>query len=160
MGDFVRPWESFHHRRPTGSAAVPSPIRSSGTYDKGGEPTFCVKRRFVRSQEPLILLNSYKTSINVESWLGPLVRRSEGTSGAWQGCRRQAVALTGGFRASHSVPPSAESMSVTEPARNLLRRSLCAARRAEFFLYEKMGRRAIDHSGSTSEAGRNKSVQT
>ena len=96
--------------------------------------------------------------------------------------RRQAVALAGGFRACHQAfpcreygrsrsplaishrlginPPSvaqrlnsAESMSVTEPARNFLRRPFCAARGDEFFLYEKMGRRAIDHAGSTSEAG-------
>ncbi len=47
----------------------------------------------------------------------------------------------------------AESMSVTEPARNSLRRTFCAAYGAEFFLYEKMGRRAIDHEGSISEVG-------
>ncbi len=40
-----------------------------------------------------------------------------------------------------------------EPARSFLRRSLCAAYGDEFFLYEKMGRRAIDHEGSTSEEG-------
>ncbi len=35
-----------------------------------------------------------------------------------------------------------------------LRRILrCAAYWDEFFLYEKMGRRAIDHEGSTSEEG-------
>ncbi len=56
--------------------------------------------------------------------------------------------------------PSAESMSVAEHAREFLRRSLCAAYGAEFFLYEKMGRRAIDHAGSTNEAGSKKSVQT
>ncbi len=50
--------------------------------------------------------------------------------------------------------------SVTEHARDFLRRSPCAARRAEFFLYEKMGRRALDHEGCISEAGSNKSVQT
>ena len=44
-------------------------------------------------------------------------------------------------------------MSVTEHARNILRRSFCAACRNEFFLYEKMGRRAIDPAGSISEAG-------
>ena len=42
-------------------------------------------------------------------------------------------------------------MSVTEHARDFLRRSLCAAYGDEFFLYEKMGRRAIDHVGSISE---------
>ena len=42
--------------------------------------------------------------------------------------------------------------SVTEHARDFLRRSLCAAYGAEFFLYEKMGRRAIVHEKSTSEA--------
>ena len=47
----------------------------------------------------------------------------------------------------------AESMSAAEHARNFLRRSLCAARGDEFFLYEKMGRRAIGHAGSISEAG-------
>ncbi len=77
--------------------------------------------------------------------------RSFGTSGAWQGCRRQAVALTGGCVAQCS--PSAESMSVAEHARDFLRRSLCAAYGAEFFLYEKMGRRAIVPAGSISEAG-------
>ena len=34
--------ESFHHRRPFGPTAVPSPIRSFGTYNKGGKPTFYV----------------------------------------------------------------------------------------------------------------------
>ncbi len=43
--------------------------------------------------------------------------------------------------------------SATEHARDFLRRSLCAACRAEFFLYEKIGRRAIGHAGSISEAG-------
>ena len=43
--------------------------------------------------------------------------------------------------------------SVAEHARDFLRRSLYPARRAEFFLYEKMGRRAIDPTGSISEAG-------
>ena len=57
-------------------------------------------------------------------------------------------------------PLLAESVSVAEHARDCLRRSPCAAYGAEFFLYEKMGRRAIDHAGSTSEAGSNKSVQT
>ncbi len=47
----------------------------------------------------------------------------------------------------------AESMSVAEPARDFLRRRLCAAYEDEFFLYEKMGRRAIDTAGSISEAG-------
>ena len=53
----------------------------------------------------------------------------------------------------------AESMSVSEHARNFLRRSCCAAYGDEFFLYEKMGRRAIvlagsiSGEGSTSEAG-------
>ena len=47
----------------------------------------------------------------------------------------------------------AESMSVTEHARDILRRTFCAARGAEFFLYEKMGRRAIVSAGSISEAG-------
>ena len=54
----------------------------------------------------------------------------------------------------------AESMSVTEHARNSLRRSFCAAYGDEFFLYEKMGRRAIVPAGRISEAGNNKSVQT
>ncbi len=54
----------------------------------------------------------------------------------------------------------AESMSVAGHARDFLRRSPCPARRAEFFLYEKMGRRAIDHEGSISEAGSNQSIQT
>ncbi len=49
--------------------------------------------------------------------------------------------------------PSAESMSVAGHARSSLRRSCCAAYGAEFFLYEKMGRRAIVHEGSGSEAG-------
>ncbi len=40
-----------------------------------------------------------------------------------------------------------------EHARNSLRRSPCPACRAEFFLYEKMGRRAIGHAGSISEEG-------
>ena len=54
----------------------------------------------------------------------------------------------------------AESMSVTEPARNFLRRTFCAAYGDEFFLYEKMGRRALIPIGSISEARSNKSVQT
>jgi hypothetical protein len=54
----------------------------------------------------------------------------------------------------------AESMSVAEPARDFLRRTDCAAHGAEFFLYEKMGRRAIVPVASTSEAGSKKSVQT
>ena len=49
--------------------------------------------------------------------------------------------------------PLAESMSVAEPARTSLRRTVCAACGAEFFLYEKMGRRAIVPAGSISEAG-------
>ena len=48
---------------------------------------------------------------------------------------------------------AAEGMRAAEHARNFLRRSLCVACRDEFFLYEKMGRRAIVHEGSTSEAG-------
>ena len=54
----------------------------------------------------------------------------------------------------------AESMSVTEHAREFLRRRCCAAYGDEFFLYEKMGRRAIDHEGNTNETGGNKFVQT
>ena len=46
-----------------------------------------------------------------------------------------------------------ESMSAAEHARNVLRRSPYPARKAEFFLYEEMGRLAIDHAGSTSVAG-------
>ncbi len=38
-------------------------------------------------------------------------------------------------------------------ARRSLRRSLYPACRNEFFLYEKMGRRAIDHAEGISEAG-------
>ena len=56
--------------------------------------------------------------------------------------------------------PSAESMSAAEHARDSLRRNLRAAYGDEFFLYEKMGRRAIVLVESTSEAGCNKSVQT
>ena len=48
--------------------------------------------------------------------------------------------------------PSAESMSVAGHARSSLRRSCCAAYGAEFFLYEKMGRRAIVPTESTSGA--------
>ena len=54
------------------------------------------------------------------------------------------------------VPPKpllAESMSVAEHARNFLRRSRCAACGDEFFLYEKMGRRAIVLAEGISEAG-------
>ncbi len=61
------------------------------------------------------------------------------------------------------VPPKplpAESMSVTEHARDFLRRRCCAACGDEFFLYEKMGRRAIDREGNAREAGSKKSVQT
>ncbi len=50
-------------------------------------------------------------------------------------------------------PLLAGSMSVAEHARDFLRRNLCAAYGDEFFLYEKMGRRAIDLVGSISEAG-------
>ncbi len=50
-------------------------------------------------------------------------------------------------------PLPAESMCVAEPARNFLRRSRCAAYGDEFFLYEKMGRRAIVSAGSASGAG-------
>ena len=57
-------------------------------------------------------------------------------------------------RLGDSVRPTAfhpaESMSVVGHARNFLRRSLCAAYGAEFFLYEKMGRRAIVPAGSVS----------
>ena len=52
--------------------------------------------------------------------------------------------------------PSAESMSVAEHAREFLRRSLCAAYGAEFFLYEKMGRRVIVPAGSTIGDGEQK----
>ena len=55
---------------------------------------------------------------------------------------------------------SAESMSAAEPARDSLRRNLRAACGDEFFLYEKMGRRAIVSAGSISKAGSNKPVQT
>jgi hypothetical protein len=48
---------------------------------------------------------------------------------------------------------AAESLHATEHARNTLRRTVCAAYGDEFFLYEKMGRRAIGHAGSISEAG-------
>ncbi len=67
-GDSMLLRESFHHRRPSGPTAVPSPIRS------------------------------------------------EGTSGAWQGCRRQAVALTERFRAWHSVSPRRKRGSDCLPA--------------------------------------------
>ena len=56
--------------------------------------------------------------------------------------------------------PVPHQASYAEPARDFLRRSLCAAYGAEFFLYEKMGRRAIVPAGSASEAGSKKSVQT
>ena len=59
-----------------------------------------------------------------------------------------------------AFPLPAESMSVTEHARDSLRRTVCIACWNEFFLYEKMGRRAIVLAGSNSEAGSNKSVQT
>ena len=48
---------------------------------------------------------------------------------------------------------AAESMCAAGHARRSLRRSLYPACGDEFFLYEKMGRRAIDHEGSNSEAG-------
>ena len=57
-------------------------------------------------------------------------------------------------------PLPAESMNVAEHARDFMRRRFCAAYGDEFFLYEKMGRRAIDHVESISEAGSKKSVQT
>ncbi len=50
-------------------------------------------------------------------------------------------------------PLLAGSMSVAEHARDFLRRNLCAAYGDEFFLYEKMGRRAIVSAESNSEAG-------
>ncbi len=87
----------------------------------------------------------HQASINVESWLSPLAISHR--LGINPLCVAQRCLL-------QKVP------SVTEHARDFLRRSLCAAYGAEFFLYEKMGRRAIDHEGSTSEAGSNKSVQT
>ena len=68
--------------------------------------------------------------------------------------------MAGGVRAYHPSPSLQKVPSAEEHARDFLRRSLCAARRAEFFLYEKMGRRAIGLAGSTSEAGSKKSVQT
>ncbi len=43
--------------------------------------------------------------------------------------------------------------SAAEHVRSSLRRNLCAACWNEFFLYEKMGRRAIDHAGNISEVG-------
>ena len=45
-----------------------------------------------------------------------------------------------------------ESMSAAEHARDFLRRTFCAAYGDEFFLYEKMGRRALLPAWSTSEA--------
>ena len=48
---------------------------------------------------------------------------------------------------------AAQGVCVAGHARNSLRRSLCAAYGAEFFLYEKMGRRAIVLAESISEAG-------
>ena len=49
--------------------------------------------------------------------------------------------------------PVPHQASYAEPARDFLRRSVCAAYGAEFFLYEKMGRRAIVPAESVSEAG-------
>ena len=77
--------------------------------------------------------------------------------------RREYVRSRSPLAISHRLginPPSVSQRcllqnvpSVTEHARDFLRRSLCAAYGAEFFLYEKMGRRAIVPAESSSEVG-------
>ncbi len=70
-----------------------------------------------------------------------------------EGAKPEAERMAGGIDSERGAALLlAECMSVTEHARNTLRRSFCAACWDEFFLYEKMGRRAIVSAGNTSEA--------
>ena len=119
------------------AASLPCPRRSFGTSHKGAEPKLYANRRLVRSQEPLILLNSQKMSVGAECWLASLVIRSEGTYG--RGDRRcsEGAAVVEGFRSWQKVPPRrvCERGSITLE-------TLCAAGSTphaggSFFLYEK-----------------------
>ena len=86
------------------AASLPCPRRSFGTSHKGAEPTFCVCRRFMRSQEPLILLNSKNASTDAQSRLASLVICSKGTYGRGDRRRTSGTTVVEGFPQEHKVP--------------------------------------------------------
>jgi hypothetical protein len=126
-------------------------------------PAFCHAEslipavRFLRKEKSSILRAGYslrRTEISAQTLLDaetscppciPLLTKRRG--------RARSEADGGGIPSVAQILSLQKVPSVTEHARNFLRRSLCAAYGAEFFLYEKMGRRAIVPAGSTSEAG-------
>ncbi len=118
------------------AASLPCPRRSFGTSHKGAEPTFYADRRLVRSQEPLILLNSQKASVGAQSWLASLVIRSEGTYGRGDRRRTRGTTVVEGFRSWHKIPPRrACERSSLRPC--FLRRRKYPARRRELFSLRK-----------------------
>ncbi len=141
------------------AVALPCPRRSFGTSHKGADPKLYANRRLVRSQEPLILLNSQKMSVGAECWLASLVIRSEGTYG--RGDRRcsEGTAAVEGFPRAYKVPLPAQTNRKIQLS---LRRNLCAAQSVPrkqggaFFFTKK----AYCVNETACVAGGRKSVQT
>ena len=148
--------DSFHHRRSFGAAAVPSPIRSFGTYNKGGKPTFYVTKTHSANLRGWVALD-YALSVYQRRKLArPPCETFRRNVGGMAGMPPSGGSPDWGIPCVPQRCPLAESMGVAEPARTSLRRTVCAACGAEFFLYEKMGRRAIVPAGSTRyQRGRN-----
>ncbi len=123
--------ESFHHRRSFGAAAVPSPIRSFGTYNKGGKPTFYVAKTLSANLSGCVSLNYAQSVYQHRKLARPpcetFRRNVRGMAG---------MPPTGGSP-DWRIPCVAQRFtpqtvpSVTEHARDCLRRSLCAAYGAE-----------------------------
>ena len=104
-GSWVLRTESPSQGYRLSAASLPCPRRSFGTSHKGAEPTFCVCRRFMRSQEPLILLNSKNASTDAQSRLASLVICSKGTYGRGNRRRTNGTTVVEGFRSWQKIPP-------------------------------------------------------
>ncbi len=106
----------------------------------------CADGRSVRSQEPLIPLNSYQPSLDAACWLASLVIRSEGTYG--RGDRRcsEGAAVVEGFPWEQKSPHPHIPFGSTIP---FCAGTLCGAGSpphagGSFFLYEKSVLRESD----------------
>ncbi len=138
--------ESFHRRRPSGPTAVPLPLTREASQHSAPRDGWCELRsaehpKFAQSVHQRRKLarppcETFRRNVRGMAGMPPA-----GGSPDW------------GIPCVALCSSSAESMSAAEHARDSLRRSLCAAYGAEFFLYEKMGRRAIVPVESSSEAG-------